>query len=56
MNAAFGIRKDNWGAELFVDNITNEEAPIVQVAGKFTPEMTVQRPMTIGIRFNMDYE
>jgi iron complex outermembrane receptor protein len=56
LNAAFGIRKDNWGAELFVDNITNEEAPIVQVAGKFTPEMTVQRPMTIGIRFNMDYE
>ncbi|MEM7431545.1 MAG: TonB-dependent receptor [Pseudomonadota bacterium] len=56
LSAAIGFNKDNWGAELFVDNITNEEAPIVQVAGKFTPEVTVQRPMTIGIRFNMDYE
>ena len=56
VNAAFGFNKDNWGAELFIDNLTNEEAPIVHVAGKFTPEVTVQRPMTIGIRFNMDYE
>ncbi len=55
-NAAFGFNKDNWGAEIFIDNITSEDAPIVQVAGKFTPETTVQRPMTIGIRFNMDYE
>jgi len=56
LNAAIGFNKDSYGLELFVDNITNEDAPIVQVAGKFTPETTVQRPMTIGIRFNMDYE
>jgi iron complex outermembrane receptor protein len=56
VNAAIGMNKDNWGLELFIDNISSEEAPIVQVAGKFTPETTVQRPMTIGIRFNMDYE
>jgi len=56
VNIAAGFNKDNWGAELFIDNITNEEAPIVQVAGKFTPEITVQRPMTVGIRFNLDYE
>ncbi len=56
LNAAIGFNKDNWGAELFFDNLTNEEAPIVQVAGKFTPEITVQRPLTVGIRFNFDYE
>ncbi|MEL7185775.1 MAG: TonB-dependent receptor [Pseudomonadota bacterium] len=56
LNAAFGFNKDNWGAEMFFDNITGEEAPIVQVAGKFTPEITVQRPFTVGIRFNFDYE
>ncbi len=56
INAAIGMNKDAWGLELFIDNITSEEAPIVQVAGKFTPETTVQRPMTIGLRFNMDYE
>lgn len=56
INAAIGFNKDNWGAELFINNLTNEEAPIVQVAGKFTPEISVQRPMTVGIRFNFDYE
>jgi hypothetical protein len=56
INIAAGLDKDNWGAEIFIDNITNEEAPIVQVAGKFTPEITVQRPMTVGIRINLDYE
>ncbi len=56
VNAAFGINKDNWGVELFIDNITNEEAPVVQVAGKFTPEVSVQRPMTVGLRFSFDYE
>ena len=56
LNVAIGLNKDNWGAELFINNLTNEDAPIVQVAGKFTPEVTVQRPMTIGIRFNFDYE
>jgi outer membrane receptor protein involved in Fe transport len=56
INAAIGFNKDEWGTELFIDNLTNEEAPIVQVAGKFTPEVSVQRPMTIGLRFNFNYE
>ena len=56
VDAAIGFNVGNWGAELFVHNITNEEAPIVQVAGKFTPEISVQRPRTAGIRFNFDYE
>ena len=47
INLAFGVNKDNWGAELFIDNITDEEAPIVQVAGKFTPEITVPTPINI---------
>ena len=56
VNVAFGVNKDNWGAELFIDNLTSEEAPIVQVAGKFTAETTSQRPLTAGIRFNFNYE
>jgi iron complex outermembrane receptor protein len=56
VNAAIGFNKDNWGAEFFINNLTNEAAPIVQVAGKFTPEISVQRPLTAGIRFNFDYE
>lgn len=56
VNVATGFNKDNWGLELFINNLTNEDAPIVQVSGKFTPEVTVQRPLTVGLRFNFDYE
>ena len=56
INAAIGMNKDNWGVEFFIDNLTNEEAPVVQVAGKFTPELSVQRPLTAGLRFSFDYE
>ena len=56
INVAVGVNKDNWGAELFINNLTNEEAEIAQVVGKFTPEVTVQRPLTVGFRFNFDYE
>ena len=56
VNAAIGLQKDAWGAELFFNNLTDEDAPIVQVVGKFTPEVSTQRPRTIGIRFNFYYE
>ena len=44
VNVAAGIEKDNWLAELYVRNITSEEGAIVQTAGKFSPEATVNRP------------
>ena len=56
VGASIGFRKDNWGVELFGRNLTNEEAEVAQVVGKFTPEVSVQRPMTIGLRFSFDYE
>ena len=56
VGAAIGFRKDNWGVELFGRNLTNEEAEVAQVVGKFTPEVSVQRPMTLGLRFSFDYE
>ena len=55
-NVAFGVEKDSWGAELFIDNLSDEEASIVQVAGKFTPEVTNQRPRTVGLRFSYFFE
>ena len=47
-----GIEKDNWLAELYVRNITSEEGAIVQTAGKFSPEATVNRPRTVGLRLS----
>ena len=56
VNVAFGIEKDGWRAELFVDNLGNEDAPVMQIAGHYTPVVTVQRPRSIGLRFSYDLD
>ena len=55
-NLAFGLEKDSWVAELFIDNLNDEEAPVMQIAGHYTPAITVQRPRTIGLRVSYDLE
>jgi iron complex outermembrane receptor protein len=52
INLSAGVEKDNWLAEVYVRNLTSEEGAIVQTAGKFTPEATVNRPRTLGMRLS----
>jgi outer membrane receptor protein involved in Fe transport len=54
-NASMGYSRDNWLAEVYVNNITSEEGQIMQIAGKFTPEQTVMRPRTIGMRVSYNF-
>ena len=56
IGVAFGMERDTWGAELFIDNLNNESAPVMQIAGHYTPAITVQRPRTIGLRLSYDFE
>ncbi|MDE0363744.1 MAG: TonB-dependent receptor, partial [Rhodospirillaceae bacterium] len=56
LSVALGMERDTWGAELFVDNLNNESAPVMQIAGHYTPAITVQRPRTIGLRLSYDFE
>ena len=56
IGAAVGMERDTWGAELFIDNLNNESAPVMQIAGHYTPAITVQRPRTIGLRLSYDFE
>ena len=56
IGVAFGMERDTWGAELFIDNLNNESAPAMQIAGHYTPAITVQRPRTIGLRLSYDFE
>ena len=55
LNASFGVGRDNWNVELFLNNLTNEDAQVMQIAGHYTPVVTEQRPRTIGMRFSYDY-
>ncbi|WP_291078295.1 TonB-dependent receptor [Hyphomonas sp.] len=55
LGATLGVTADNWGAELFATNLTNEYA---ELSGSFVYDrerVTPMRPRTIGIRVSYDY-
>ena len=52
LSVSAGLMKDSWLAEVYVRNLTSERGAIVQTAGKFTPEASVNRPRTIGLRLS----
>jgi outer membrane receptor protein involved in Fe transport len=55
LGATAGVTGDNWTAELFASNLTNEYAAL---SGSFVYDrerITPMRPRTIGFRFSYDY-
>ena len=54
-NLAFGVVKDGWSAELFVDNATDEGGAVYVDAQNFTPKVVTNRPRTIGLRLSYDF-
>ena len=56
INVALGVEKDGWGAEFYIDNLNDEAAQIMQIAGHYTPVVSEQRPRTMGLRFSYQLE
>ena len=56
INVAFGVEKEGWAAELYIDNLNDEAAQVMQIAGHYTPVVSEQRPRTMGIRFSFQLE
>jgi outer membrane receptor protein involved in Fe transport len=54
-NLAFGVVKDGWTAELFVNNATDERGEVYVDTQNFTPKVVTNRPRTIGLRFSYDF-
>ena len=55
LGGTLGVTGDNWGAEIFATNLTNEYA---ELSGSFVYDrerITPMRPRTIGIRVSYDY-
>lgn len=50
-----GISNDEWSAELYIDNLTDERAQISGNATFNRERVTVARPRTIGIRMSYDF-
>lgn len=55
VNVATGLNKDNWGMELYVNNLLDEDGIVNINTFDGTPKVSVTRPRTIGIRFNWDF-
>ncbi len=56
VNLGLGVRKDQWSAELFVDNAFDERAILNINAADWVPSVATNRPRTIGVRFSYDYQ
>ncbi|MEJ2604916.1 MAG: TonB-dependent receptor, partial [Gammaproteobacteria bacterium] len=55
VNLAFGVEKDVWAAEFFIDNAFDENAQLYIDTQQFTPHVVTNRPQTYGIRFSYDF-
>ncbi|MDX1572226.1 MAG: hypothetical protein R3200_17220, partial [Xanthomonadales bacterium] len=49
MNLRTGIQRDPWRAELFVQNVFDEDVDIF--CCRYSTETTIERPRTVGLRF-----
>jgi iron complex outermembrane receptor protein len=54
-NLAFGVSNDEWKAEIFIDNVTNEHANLYIDAQQYTPKIVSNRPRTVGLRMSYDF-
>jgi len=54
-NLSFGITNDEWKAELYIDNLTDESAILYIDTQQFTPKVVTNRPRTVGFRFSYDF-
>jgi len=56
MDASAGVTTDaGWGVELYVSNLTDERAQLHINRQDFLERTTTNRPRTIGMRFNYDF-
>ncbi len=56
VNVSAGIDKDNWGIELYVNNLFDEDGIVNINTFDGSPRVSVTRPRTVGLRFRWDYQ
>jgi iron complex outermembrane receptor protein len=56
LNFSTGVNKDNWGVELFVNNVLDEDGIVNINTQDYTPRVSVTRPRTVGLRFRWNYQ
>ncbi len=54
-DASIGVAKDAWSAQLFAENLTNENASVFTSTTQFVPAETITRPRVIGMRLGFKF-
>jgi len=54
-NLSVGVTNDEWKAEFFIDNVTDESAILYIDTQQYTPKVVSNRPRTMGFRFSYDF-
>ncbi len=54
-DASFGVEKDRWNAELFVENLGNSHASTFTSSAQWIKSEVPLRPRTFGIKFGFSY-
>ena len=57
VDAATGVRnvRNNWGMELYIQNLTDERAQLHINRQDFFERVTTNRPRTVGLRISYDF-
>jgi len=55
LDGAIGVNADNWGVELFAENLTDERAELFINALDTDLRVTTNRPRTWGVRISYDF-
>ena len=56
LDLAFGVERDNWSAELFVDNVADKRAQLHVDTLQYVPKVVTNRPRSIGLRVSYDFD
>ncbi|WP_444930656.1 TonB-dependent receptor [Microbulbifer sp. SSSA002] len=54
-DASFGLSETHWGAELYVENLTDERAELFINTLDNSKRITTNRPRTVGVRVSYDF-
>jgi outer membrane receptor protein involved in Fe transport len=55
VNASVGVSKDDWRAQIYVDNLTNERGQEFISAAQFVQSIIVTRPLTAGLKVTYSF-
>ena len=52
---SIGVKADQWGFEIFGENLTDERAEISGIFGNDRERIITNRPLTVGARVSFSY-